>query len=30
VEREIADAIAFAKASPAPSIEELTRYVYSD
>jgi acetoin:2,6-dichlorophenolindophenol oxidoreductase subunit alpha len=30
VEREIADAITFAKASPAPSIEELTRYVYSD
>ena len=30
VEREIDEAIAFAKASPAPSIEELTRYVYSD
>jgi pyruvate dehydrogenase E1 component alpha subunit len=30
VEREIAEAIEFAKASPAPSIEELTRYVYSD
>ena len=30
VEREIADAIAFATASPAPTVEELTRYVYSD
>jgi TPP-dependent pyruvate/acetoin dehydrogenase alpha subunit len=30
VEGEIAEAIEFAKASPAPSIEELTRYVYSD
>ena len=30
VECEIAEAIAFAKASPAPSVEELTRYVYSD
>ncbi|MFI5015064.1 MAG: thiamine pyrophosphate-dependent dehydrogenase E1 component subunit alpha [Hyphomicrobiales bacterium] len=30
VEREIAEAIAFAKASPAPSIAELTRYVYTE
>jgi pyruvate dehydrogenase E1 component alpha subunit len=30
VEREIADGIAFAKASPSPAIEELTRYVYTD
>jgi len=30
VEREIAAAIDFAKASPAPRIEELTRYVYTE
>jgi acetoin:2,6-dichlorophenolindophenol oxidoreductase subunit alpha len=30
VEREIAEAIEFAKASPTPSVEELTRYVYTD
>jgi acetoin:2,6-dichlorophenolindophenol oxidoreductase subunit alpha len=30
VEREIADAIEFAKASPSPRIEELTRYVYAE
>jgi pyruvate dehydrogenase E1 component alpha subunit len=30
VEREIADAIEFAKQSPSPRIEELTRYVYSE
>ncbi len=30
VEREIAEAIEFAKASPAPRIEELTRYVYTE
>jgi pyruvate dehydrogenase E1 component alpha subunit len=30
VEREIAAAIEFAKASPAPRIEELTRYVYAE
>ncbi len=29
VEREIEDAIDFAKASPAPRVEELTRYVYT-
>jgi pyruvate dehydrogenase E1 component alpha subunit len=30
VEREIAEAIQFAKASPAPNLAELTRYVYTD
>ena len=30
VEREIAAAIDFANASPAPRIEELTRYVYTE
>jgi pyruvate dehydrogenase E1 component alpha subunit len=29
VEREIAEAITFAKASPSPKLEELTRYVYT-
>ena len=30
VEREIADGIEFAKASPEPSVDELTRYVYTE
>jgi TPP-dependent pyruvate/acetoin dehydrogenase alpha subunit len=30
VEREIAAALEFAKASPSPRIEELTRYVYTE
>ena len=30
VEREVADAIEFARTSPAPSPDEVTRYVYTD